>query len=162
MQTQTTTDALIASLPAKVRALLNLKGQIVTMQIGREMKMRKGYAPIYKFSHIQCRVGVNYDNIANVIAKREDGTLPAENAGRAWGKYVVFPYVVEHKGQLYFHFSTIKTSFNSEVNYVRNGKMVSIEDAKVACLASEFAEKDLDCFDLKVESILSINGKEVV
>jgi hypothetical protein len=156
---------IVSSLPSKVQTLLSMKGQIVTMLIGREGKMRKGVAPVYKFTRMQVRVGVNYDNIAAVQAKRESGELPAENAGRSWGEYVpgFFPYLITHKGQLYFHFSTVNTSMKSETKWVRNDKEITVEEAKAACLASEFAEREstLECFDLKVESILEINGVSV-
>lgn len=156
----------IASLPLKVQALFALKGQIVTLLIGREAKMRKGMAQIYKFSHIQVRVGVNYDNMKAVQEKRASGELPAENQGLSWGKYVegFFPYLIEHKEQLYFRFSTLQNA-NSvhSVRFVRNKKDITVEEAKQDCLASEFSERDsLDTFTLKVESILEINGKEVL
>jgi len=159
------TDEALAALPSRVRALLALRGQIVTILIGRDAKVRKGETPIQKFSHMQVRVGVNYDNIAAVKEKRESGELPAENAGRAWGVYVpgLFPYVILHKDQLYFHFSTVNASMKTETKWVRDGKEITAAEAQVSCLASEFADRGttLECFDLKVESILEINGKPV-
>jgi hypothetical protein len=165
--TNTSNAALLASLPAIVRTLLSFKGQILTLQIGRECKMRKGVTGmVHKFSKMQVRVGIDYDNIAAVQEKRESGELPAENAGRAWGSYVpgLFPYVIEHKGQIYFHFSTLpNSSFKSEVHFMRDGKPIEKSEVATLCLASETTEREttLECFDLKVESILEINGQPV-
>lgn len=166
--TNTANAALLASLPAVVRTLLSMKGQILTLQIARDCKMRKSVTsdPVYKFSKIQVRVGIDYDNIAAVKEKRESGELPAENAGRAWGSYVpgLFPYVIEHKGQIYFHFSTLPNStFKSEVHFMRNKKEITKEEVRAVCLASETEEREttLECFDLRVESIMEINGNPV-
>lgn len=165
MQPQTNANALITSLPAKVRALLNLKGQVVSLQIGRPAKMRQKVESnqVYKFSKLVCRVGVDYSNITAVKEKQSNGTLPSETQPRAWGTYVVFPYVISHRDQLYFHFSTFPSNNKAEVVWVRDNKEISIEEVKRVCLASETAEREtsLDCFDLAVEHILEINGESV-
>jgi hypothetical protein len=165
MQPMTNADALIASLPAKVRALLNLKGQVISLQIGRPAKMRQKVesSPVYKFSKLVCRVGIDYSNIAAVKEKQSNGTLPSETQPRSWGTYVVFPYVIFHRDQLYFHFSTFPSNNKTEVVWVRDNKVVDIEEVKRVCLASETFEREttLDCFDLAVEHILEINGVPV-
>ena len=152
---------LIASLPQRVLDLLNLKGQIATLLTCRDAKMRKGRPAIQKESRFQCRIGVNYDNIETVQIKREVGILPEENAGLPWGEWLVFPYVIGHKGNHYFRCTVLNNGYIPRTRWLRDGVEITKEEAQVDCLASEFSEKDNDVFTVKVESILEVNGKAV-
>jgi len=157
----------LAQLPKKVQALLDMQpGAFVSITYGRECKMRKGAAQVYKFSKMTLRCGIEYDNIAAVEAKRESGELPKENQGLSWGAYVpgLYPYIIEHKGSLYFRFFTVPSNTRVAPTYVLNGKEITSAEAEGLCLASEFRELDttLETITLKVEGILDINGKEVV
>lgn len=137
--------------------LLSRKGQIVTVATERAMKVRKGQDPITKRSEFQARVGVNYDNIANVQEKRASGELPAENAGLPWGEWALFPYVITHKGEYYVRCTVVRNNFRKAPVYVRNGLVISKEEAQAACLASEFSERDdNDVFNIKLSSVLSV------
>lgn len=162
--TQELTDALIATFSPRIRALFSVRGQIISLQIGRPAKVRKGQDQVFKFSKILVRCGIDYSNQKDVIQKRLDGTLPAEPQPRSWGEWVVFPYLAFHADSWYFRFSTFKTDdHKKDVQWVRNGVVITEEEAKLVCLASEFPkeERDLDCFDLKCDHILAINGKNV-
>ncbi len=163
---QSLTADVLAQLPKKVQALLDMTGQFVSITYGRECKMRKGMPQVLKFSKMTLRCGIEYDNIAAVEAKRESGELPAENAGLSWGRYVpnLYPYIIEHKGSLYFRFFTVPNSAKTSPMFVLNGKEITKEEAERMCLASEFQEREttLETMTLKVEGILEINGKEVV
>ena len=53
--------------------VLARKGAIATFITQRPLKVRKGEQPIIKTSEFQARIGVNYDNIAAVQEKRENG-----------------------------------------------------------------------------------------
>lgn len=130
-------------------------GQIVTMKTARPMKVRKGQAPIEKLSHFQCRMGVNYDNIKKVKEGREDGTLPEENTGLPWGTWHTFPYVIEHKGEYYIRCTIVNNAFRKAPEYFRDGVQITKEEAKVACLASEFKESiDMDVvFNIKLSPL---------
>lgn len=157
----------LASLPAKVRTLLDMQpGAFVSITYGRECKMRKGAAQVYKFSKMTLRCGIEYDNIAAVEAKRETGELPKENQGLSWGAYVpgLYPYIITHKDSLYFRFFTVPNGARVSPTFVLNGKEITSAEAEGLCLASEFRESDttLETITLKVEGILEINGKEVV
>jgi hypothetical protein len=151
--------------PAKVRKLFDLKGQIVTLRTMKDCKVRKGESPIVKDSTFQARIGVNYDNIAAVQEKRELGILPAENAGLPWGNWVegLFPYVIEHKGEYYFRCTMLHNAHSvHKRRFLRNGIEISVDEAKAACLASEFKDmSDNDVFCIKVNNIVEINGKDV-
>ncbi len=156
----------LAQLPKKVVALLDLTGQFVSITYGKECKMRKGASQVYKFSKMTLRCGIEYDNIAAVVGKRLVGDLPEENAGLSWGAYVpgLYPYIIEHKGSLYFRFFTVNSGARIAPTFVRDGQEITREEAMSACLASEFQEREttLETITLKVEGILDINGKEVV
>lgn len=150
-------------LPVGVHRLMSLKGQFASLRTVRPIKVRKGKAEILKDSTFTCRVGVNYDNIAAVKEGRADGSLPAENAGLPWGEWLVFPYVIAHKGNHYFRCTSVHNdNAIPKVRYLRNGVEISKDEAKVDGLASEFYDKDeTEVFTVKVESITEINGVAV-
>lgn len=141
---------------AMLDKLMSLKGQIATITTTRPMKVRKGVAPITKTSKFQCRVGVNYDNIARVQAKRESGELPTENAGLPWGRWVEFPYVIEHKGELYFRCTAIRNQFVPQTTYAQLGDPITADQARSMCLASEFKPSDGEVFNVKLSSIIDV------
>jgi hypothetical protein len=148
-----------------ITTFLARKGQIVTIEFQRELKTRKTCVDVItKLVTMQARAGVSYDNMASVQEKRENGELPAENAGLPWGVWAkdnngksLFPHVIEHKGKLYFRFSAFSSNVQTVVKYFRNGVEVSKESVIADCLASEFAEREsLDVFNVKAENILAI------
>lgn len=137
--------------------LLSRRGQIVTVNTERPMKVRKGQDAITKRSEFQCRVGVNYDNIKAVQAKRESGELPAENQGLPWGEWALFPYVITHKGEYYVRCTMLRNGFRKAAEFIRNEQLISKEEAQIACLASEFREgDDNEVFNIKVSSIRAV------
>lgn len=152
-----------SDIPESVLALVHMKGTIVSMVTVKACKVRKGEQAITKQSEFNCRMGVNYDNIAAVQEKREDGTLPAENAGLPWGEWAIFPHLIHHKGQFYIRCTTLKGAVR-KATFFRGNAEITRDEAKLACLASEFPKHDdepSDVFTVKVESIVTINGKLV-
>ncbi len=133
-------------------------GQIATVTTERLLKVRKGSPEIVKVSTFQCRVGVNYDNMSAVQQKREDGTLPEENAGLPYGKWVTFPYIIENKDTLYARFSAFKSNFIATALYSIDGVEIDRETAKRYALSNEFKDKSSssDVFNVKVENIIKI------
>lgn len=149
-------------MPIGVHKLMGLKGQFASLRTVRPLKVKKGKAEILKDSTFTCRVGVNYDNITAVKEGREDGSLPAENAGLPWGEWLVFPYVIAHKGCHYFRCTSVHNdNAIPRVTYTRNGVEITKDEAKADALASEFYEKEGEVFTVKVESITEINGVAV-
>lgn len=142
-----------------IDSLLNKKGQYVTFKTERPMKVRKGQESITKVSEFVARIGVVYDNMKSVIQKREDGSLPEENQGLPWGKWVKFPYLIEHKDTMYIRCSATKNSMQSgKVVYYRNGEEINVDEVKKSCLASEFSKSEpSDIFNVKVDSILEVH-----
>lgn len=140
------------------KLILSRKGQIVTIKTIRPLKVRKGVSEILKESEFQCRIGVNYDNISAVQEKRENGKLPAQNAGLPWGTWKVFPYVIEHKNEEYVRCSKVNTEFFKTPIYTQNGKEIVVDDVKKLALASEFYSSESDVFNIRVSSIVDIRG----
>jgi len=153
-----------ANIPESVMALVHMKGTIVSMVTVKACKVRKGEQAITKQSEFNCRMGVNYDNMAAVQEKREDGTLPAVNAGLPWGEWAIFPHLIHHKGTFYIRCTTLAGN-SRKATYFRGNAEISSDEAKLTCLASELPKHDedvtLDVFTVKVESIGKINGKLV-
>lgn len=138
--------------------LMSRKGQIVTVKTQRPVKMKKGQAEVFKASEFQCRVGVNYDNIAAVKEGRASGELPAENAGLPWGEWLEFPYTIGHKGETYVRCTLLNNGFRrAPVFTLADGTVVDKETVKAGALASEFREGDDSVvFNIKVSSLVEV------
>lgn len=155
----------ITSLPLAVQRLFALKGQFASLRMVRSMKVAKKFhdqSEILKDSTFTCRIGVDYDNIAAVQEKRDNGDLPAVNQGLPWGNWCVFPYLIEHKGQYYFRCTQVNGNNHSTptVRYLRNGQEISKAEAELACIASEFKDSsDRDVFNVTVSNLIAINGE---
>jgi hypothetical protein len=141
-----------------INDIMMRKGTIVTVTSQKEVKVKKGNAPITKLSVFQARLGVTYDNMKSVQEKREDGRLPEQNQGLPWGNWKVFPYVIEHKGKEYIRFSKVNSSVPTKTVYLRDGQEVSVDEVKSVALASEFSKSDLDCFNILADNIIDIKG----
>jgi hypothetical protein len=153
-----------STLPKKVVDLLAMRGTIATLQTVRTMKVRKGQAEVLKESTFQCRLGAGYENLSAVVEKRESGEMAAEPGKMAWGEWVegCYPHLKTHKGNYYLRCSVVHNNFIPKTIFYQNGKEISKDEAKVVCLASEFYEKDNECFDIKIESLISVNGQIVL
>ena len=139
-----------------------LKGHFVRIVANRPLKVRKGKAEIIKHSEYTVRIGCDYEALKIVKDGRENGDLPSENQGM-WGEWIVFPILKVHKGNHYIRCTAVRGNENCKpsVTFLRNGVPITVEEAKADALASEFYEKDLVVFDIKVESVESINGVPV-
>ena len=127
--------------------------------------MRKGCAQIVKDSRFQARIGITYDNIANVQDKRDSGELPAENAGLPFGSWVpgLFNYLIEYKDKYYIRMALLHNDHSvRERRFLRNGIEVSVETAQAECLASEFKNlSDVDVISFPIDDIIEVNGESV-
>jgi len=154
-----------------VRVISDSKGQFLPqITITRPCKVRKGETPITKVSVGTYRSGIDYDNMGEVQTDRANGDRPAENAGLPWGEWFHFPYSIAHKGAVYMRLYPVK-SVVPRVTYYRDGNPITVEDAKVACLASEFPKPkikstgevmDKICVSVKLENITAVGKVEVV
>ena len=149
------------------QTLASKKGANLKATWGKTLKTRKdsrGFK-VEKITSIIVRGGIDYENMGIVQEKREDGSLPSENAGLPWGTWAEFPLHIEHKGTDYARFYpasgvNIATgeAFFPEVTFLIDGVVSTREQAQALCLASEFPNRDEAplCFTVKAENVLSI------
>jgi hypothetical protein len=151
-------EVTLPNLPEAVTKLLSKRGQFIRLVMERDMKTLKGRDRIIKHTECTVRVGCDYENLSQVKEMRENGKQKSE---MAWGTWAVFPILKEHKGQFYVRCATVKNNETCvpNVRYFQNDKEITKEQAQKECLASEFSEKDLIVFDVKVSNVVSINGE---
>lgn len=139
--------------------ILERKGQFAGFLWDRPLKTRKGVSSVVT-KEVYCvgRLGINNDNRAAVQEAREDGRLPSENQGLPWGKWFIFPFVIEHKGGFYIRIVPVSGAI-PKVTYRCNGQVISKEEAIALCLASEFKslDQEIGCMTIKVENLVAIN-----
>ncbi len=160
-----TTAGDITALPAAVQQLLSLKGQIVTLTTAREVKYRKDTptAQTVKISTVQVRVGINYDNLSAVKAKRESGELPEENQGIPGYEWVQFPHLLRavKSGKFQMRCNTFNGN-PSKVVFMRDGAEITRDEALVGALSSELPkDTPSDVFNVVVDNLTHINGVAV-
>jgi len=162
------------------------KGANIIVEWVREAKTFKGVSEkITKSVRMVGRMGIDYDNMASVQAKRESGELPAENQGLKWGFWVTFPYLIGfNKGmkkenpdgsrneeyykvlpttayylRLYNGTSDkVKPDVHFFVNSVEVDKTELFKREKYL-LASEKESEHGDCFTCKVEDMTRIHSE---
>lgn len=145
------------SYSADIERILSKKGQIATITTMRDMRMRKGQPTVQKMSTFQCRLGVNYDNIAVVGEKRTTGELPSDPQPLAWGEWLEFPYLITHNNQLYVKCTPLHNNNTSKTKFLLDGYEISKDVVKPMCLSSEFSEtRTNDAFTIKASSIIEI------
>lgn len=122
------------------------------------MKMRKGVdAVITKETRCVGRIGIDYENRADTIAGRMDGSLPIMNKGLPWGKWARFPYLIKHKGELFLR---IYPKRDPKIVYRINGQVCRVEEIQDLCLASEFRDDVSPCKVIRVGDIRQIRSGE--
>lgn len=134
------------------------KGCIKNVTWHKELKTLKNVtAKVEKMTTMQCRFGIEYDNIKNVQIARENGELPKENQGLPWGKWEKYPYFISHKGTDYLRLYTTHSNNKAVTKYFVDGVEVDKDTAKTMCLKSEFSEnKPIEVVTVKVENIQNI------
>lgn len=133
------------------------KGVFSIVNMEKNLKVKKGFAPIVKKSSFSVQLGVEYDNKKSVIEKRAEGILPQENQGLPWGEWALYPYVITHKGEQYLRVSLYNSSYKPTAIYLQNGVEISRDEAKTQCYASEFQDhSQADCFTIKASNIVSV------
>lgn len=136
-------------------------GSFVRLAWRRQLSTLKsaGNVSAEKASSCVVRLGVNYDNISTVQAKRENGELPAENQGLKGKEWVQFPLILRSvkSGGLLVRVSTVPGQLPA-TTYFLNGKEVTKDDARPVCLASEFPERDEPpvTFDLALDRLTEL------
>jgi len=137
------------------------KGANIVLEWVRPVKTLKGVSDkITKSVRMIGRIGVEYDNLTAVQDKRESGELPSVNAGLPWGKWSVYPWLIEHKDTFYLRlYKGTSATVHPEVHFFRNGVEVALNEIAPYILASEKEEKHGDCFTCKTENITRIHSE---
>jgi hypothetical protein len=150
-----TSMEVLTNMPLAVIKMMSKKGQFCRLVMERDCKVLKGRTPIRKYSEVTCRIGIEYENIGKIKELRDQGI---EKSAMAWGEWVFYPILKTHKGDYYIRVSTVPGNLPT-TKYLRNGVEITTDEAKKDCQASEFYEKDLVVFDVKVSNVVSINGE---
>lgn len=138
------------------------KGQFIKLAWKRDVKTAAAFKALKleKQTITVARTGIEYDNLASTKEGREDGTLPAENAGLPWGAdhiWNAYPYVTEYRGK---HYARIYGAKNSipQVTWFLNG--VKIEKSVAVTFLTPSDKKretertsTYECFDVKMENL---------
>ena len=129
----------------------------------KELKLLKKYEgeniKITKISKAIVRFGCQYDNLKNVINKRENGELPQDNQGLnglEWLEYPIFLRGIKNNNT-YLRVNLIPDTI-IETKYYLNGNEVTKDEILQYCLASNFSNnKQIDVFNVNIENIQEIN-----
>jgi hypothetical protein len=161
--TLTTGGMIMPPRAAKIMAMGIGHGKIAMVEIQRPMKVRKGEAPIEKWSKWQVRIGCNYENLNAVKEARQDGTLPEEPHGISGAEWFIFPILVRYikANELGLRMYSLPDGKGFPPKYLRDGKEITEEQARAACLASEFYDNKNNpgmCYAPKINNIISINN----
>jgi len=135
------------------------KGSFRTMETCKPLKTLKSQSAhsVMKISRRTVRLGVQYDHLKAVQAKRESGELPAVNQGLKWGEYVKGEegYLITHKGNTYLRVTSSPNK--AKTTYLIDSKVSTEEEAKKLCLASEFRSGERpDVMNINVEHIVNL------
>ena len=137
------------------------KGANIIVSWERPAKTKKSFQGIVnKQVRMVGRIGVQYDNLKAVKEKRESGELPAENQGLAWGQFLVYPYLIGHKGKEYLrlYHGTSKIPYNTAKFFV-DGTEVEKSAIEDILLASEKIPCQGDCFVVQLDYITQIHSE---
>lgn len=141
------------------------KGANVIIEWTRPCKTRKAnsHLTVEKAVRMVGRLGVEYDNLKNVQAKRSDGRLPSENQGETWWEWERHPFLVRHRtnGQRYLRlYKGTSDKVSPHRQYFIDGKAVSAEEAEPLLLASETkGHDDSDTFMVKIEDVTAVRSE---
>tara|TARA_R100000231_G_scaffold133034_1_gene105800 strand:+ start:952 stop:1476 length:525 start_codon:yes stop_codon:yes gene_type:complete len=120
---------------------------IVHMRYGKVRKAFQGQVDIRKaVIYKNARIGVNYENKADVIEGRANGSMPSVNTGRKWGEWMEGSdgKLIINKGT--YHIAIDGFGAKVESIWYMDGKEVTKEAVAPYLLSSETKEKE------KVES----------
>lgn len=138
-------------------------GANVWLEWERPCKLRKAYGtmPLTKKTRMLCRIGVRYDNIGEVQQGRQDGSLPAENAGLKGFEWDQYPFLLKHNrnGKLYLRCESATFKSKTTKAYYLDGQEVEFEDYKHCMLASEMPKEKTGhlTFNVCIEFLLAVH-----
>lgn len=146
--------------PCILEKLMNKRGQITSITYQTDLVLRKklektkdqikGVRIVY---NRLMRVGINYENRAATIAKREDGIEKSKLRGLEW---VAYPYLLKNKdNDLYFRFYPFGSN-EPIVKYFLNGEEYSWDNISEFFLANGQFSGYSEVVNIKVENIIEV------
>jgi len=160
----TTTKSITATVNDLIdEAMKTRKGVNIRLAWRRNCKVKKNVTDTIEKATVGVgRIGIEYDNQASVIAKRESGELPEETQP-IWhgkGEWLIYPYLIRHvdTNQLYLRiYKGTSATAIPHVQFYRNGEPVTKESLDAELLSSEKStEKDGDCYCVKLDDMTMI------
>lgn len=142
------------------------KGSNIVLEWDRPAKTFKScISEVRKAVRMVGRIGIDYNNISAVKAKRESGELPDE-AQPIWkgaGEWAVFPFLIRHKtkGTHYarFYFGT-SDKVCPKVQWYLDGNPVEFNVVESMLTAEEKRDDEKsECFTVCVENVLRIGNE---
>ncbi len=140
--------------------ILTRKGQFTRAAWCRTAKTRKGSPEVKKMTISTVRAGLDYNSLTAVEALRSNGDLPSEPQPLPWGEWLIFPFIIIHKGNLYLRLYPSANS-NAKVQYFLFDEEVSYEKVEAYLLASEKQTEDNNpvdnlCFTVKLNDMIEL------
>lgn len=137
------------------------KGANIVVEWVRPVETYKGVtASVTKSVRMVGRIGMEYDNLAAVQAKRESGELPAENKGLNGMEWIEAPWLLRSiksgKYQIRLYNGT-SPNVKPETHWFLNGVEVAKEQVMALITAKEKDSSHGDCFSCKVENMTRIH-----
>jgi hypothetical protein len=138
------------------------KGANLWVTWERPVKLKKAYQnmPFTKKTTMLCRIGVAYDNKKQTQEGRENGELPAQNAGLNGFEWVEFPMTLRNlrNEKLYLRLESGTFKAKTTKEYFIDGQLVDFENWQHAVLASEKPKprEGQLTFNVCAENILAI------
>ena len=146
-------------MPDHLKTLVGLHGQICSIKYKTNLKFYKQFDSFFgeRVMKRLVRVGINYENRAMTVEKRESGIPPTGLRGFEW---VCFPHLLKNKiGKYHVRFYPFGNNIPG-VEYFLNGQSIEKNQIESYLLSSELESSiGAECINIKLENILEINGK---
>lgn len=147
---------------------LPIPGTFAVARWSRPAKTLKGAPEIIKTVSALVRTGLTYSNQKAVSENRKNGFLPKDPQPLPWGKWAIYPYLIEHKGKHYLRlypcfFETLENGEKVsrpkvKTNWFLDGKKVGKNEICHYLQASEKRESNPLCFTVTLDNVLRLGN----
>jgi hypothetical protein len=146
-------------------AIKGKKGACVWVEWTRPVYLRAAYKglPLTKSTRMLCRLAVDYDKKQDTIRGREDGSLPAVNAGLKGFIWNEAPTILESvkTGKLYLRLeAAVFKNARTTVEFKLDGQVVEKADYAHAMLGKETTKRERSAtFNVSCEQITRVHAE---
>ena len=146
-------------------AIEGKKGACLWVEWTRPVALRAAYKgmPLTKSTRMLCRLAVDYDNKEETIRGRENGSLPAVNAGLKGFIWNVAPTILESvkTGKLYLRLeAAVFKNAKTTVEFKIDGQVVEKADYAHAMLGKETKKGERSAtFNVACDAITRIHNE---